>query len=90
MDHLKLDSFRATGTIRSNRVENGPLTDVKKFAKNSRGACEFAQDVSSDILLVRWHNNVVTLAPNCHSATPVEQAKRWSNRDYFLCVILFT
>ena len=82
MDHLKLDGFRATGTIRSNRVENAPLTDVKKFAKNSRGAFEFAQDVSSGILLVRWHdNNVVTLASNCHSATPVEQAKRWSNRD---------
>ena len=82
MDHLKLDGFGATGTIRSNRTEKAPLTEVKAFAKKARGTHELVQDVSSGTLLVRWNDNsVVTLATNCHSATPILQAKRWSNKE---------
>lgn len=34
MDYLKCEGFGATGTIHANRLEDAPLTDVKKFSKD--------------------------------------------------------
>ena len=82
MDYLRCEGFGATGTIRANRAEGAPLTDVKKFSKENRGTFEYRQDVSSGTLLVRWQDNsVVTFATNCHSAMPTVKTKRWSNKE---------
>jgi len=77
MDHLKLEGFGATGTIRNNCIEKAPLTEVKAFAKKAQDTYELLQDFSLGMLLVHWNDNsVVTLATNCHSATSILQAKR--------------
>ena len=82
MDHLQKEGFGGTGTIRQNRIENAPFTDVKKFSKQARCTYEYIQDSESGTVLVRWHdNNVVTVASNCHGVLPTCQTKRWSNKE---------
>jgi hypothetical protein len=79
LDELSLRGIAATGTIRVNRVEKCPLTDPKQMKKFARGHYDYRLDKSSNIMLVRWHDNsVVTMASNCHGVNPIGKVKRWS------------
>ncbi|KFM62613.1 PiggyBac transposable element-derived protein 3, partial [Stegodyphus mimosarum] len=53
--------FRATGTIRENRINHEcPLEESKSMRKKERGTSDFAFD---EIFLVRWNDNsTVTVA----------------------------
>ena len=62
MDTLSSEDLFCVGTIRSDRIENAPLKDVKKA---ERGTCFSGADKPNNISLVRWSdNNQVTLITN--------------------------
>jgi len=47
-----------------------------------RGTFDHRLDSTSNIAVVRWHDNsVVTLASNCQGVEPVGSAKRWSSAE---------
>lgn len=82
LDRLREKGFRATGTIRKNRLEKCPLSTPEEMKRQSRGMYDFRHDKNSGILVVRWHDNsIVTIATNCHGIEPVRQALRWSYGD---------
>ena len=49
----------ATGTVRTNRMENAPLRDMVKMDKEKRGSSDMVSDVSSNITAVSWKDNKV-------------------------------
>lgn len=83
IDHLSHKGFNITGTVRSNRTDKCPLTDIKSFKKCKRGAFEYKFDEKeNNVILVRWNDNsVVTMASNVHGVYPLVKAKRWSSSD---------
>ena len=65
----------ATGTIRENRTEKCPLVESKLLKKEKRGA--LSAKFTKTLALIKWHdNNVVTVASNCHSVSPVHEVER--------------
>ena len=54
---LATKGFRATGTMRNDRIMKCPLIDVKKMNKNERGSFDFRSD--GNIEIVRWNDNSV-------------------------------
>ena len=54
---LATKGFRATGTMRNDRIMKCPLVDVKKMNKNERGSFDFRSD--GNIEIVRWNDNSV-------------------------------
>ncbi|XP_046389357.1 piggyBac transposable element-derived protein 3-like [Ischnura elegans] len=64
-----------TGTIRENRLDKCPLEPSPMLKKKKRGS--FSLKVTCDLSVVKWHDNsIVTIASNCHSASPVSAADR--------------
>ena len=77
LDRLSQLGVGGTGTIRSNRLQGCNLADLSKC---SRGAYDYAYDLSTHVVLVRWMDSKpVTLASNCNGVHPVMTARRWSN-----------
>lgn len=72
------EGYRATGTIRENRINREcPLEEPKSMRKKERGTCDFAYDKNSEILLVRWNDNsIVTTATNFSTLEPFFDVKR--------------
>ena len=68
--------FRATGTMRNDRIMKFPLVDVKEMKKNERGSFDFWSDDIIDI--VKWNDNsVVTIGSNEYRVQPIRSAERW-------------
>ncbi|XP_039287939.1 piggyBac transposable element-derived protein 3-like [Nilaparvata lugens] len=51
LETLKEMGLHGTGTMRANRVEKAPLTDVKAMTKKERGTCESITDSNSGVTL---------------------------------------
>ena len=82
LQHLTTINIHATGTVRANRVENCPITSVKRFKKLARGSEEHRLDAQSNIIVARWNDNsVVTMASNCHGVEPIGSVQRWSKAE---------
>uniref|UniRef100_A0A0K8UM49 PiggyBac transposable element-derived protein 3 n=3 Tax=Bactrocera latifrons TaxID=174628 RepID=A0A0K8UM49_BACLA len=61
LEEFDKKNITVVGTIRSDRIENAPLSSMKR---ELRGTCEALK--SKNITLVRWNdNNNVTIATNC-------------------------
>lgn len=76
IERLTEMGYKATGTIRQNRIGDCPLRAVDKMKKESRGSFQYKSD--GNIELVRWNdNNVVTFCSNAVGSEPMGQAKRW-------------
>ena len=74
---LKTMGFRATGTMRNDRIQNCPLQLVNDMKKLERGVHDHRSSADS-IEIVRWNDNsVVTLGSNAYGLMPLGQAKRW-------------
>ncbi|XP_035205191.1 piggyBac transposable element-derived protein 3-like [Stegodyphus dumicola] len=75
---LAEQSFRATVTIRENRINHEfPLEESKSMRKKERGTSDFAVDEKSEIFLVRWNeNSTVTVATNFSTLQPFFDLKR--------------
>lgn len=79
-DRLQEKGITATGTIRSNRIQNCPVLDADKMKKKPRGEYDFRTDATSGIIVVRWHDNsIVNMASNNTGVQPLMQVKRWSS-----------
>jgi hypothetical protein len=74
---LKEAGFRATGTVRENRLARCPLPSNKDFKKEQRGAYDYRFDAANDILVVKWQdNNVVSVASNHLSLDPLRPVEQ--------------
>ena len=76
--HLRDRKFKATGTVRDNRLKQCPLPDSKAMKKKDRGYYEARCD--KNVIAVKWHDNsCVTVASNFDTVQPMGKAKRWSS-----------
>lgn len=76
MRYLGENGFCATGTVRSDRIEQCPLKPAKSLQEEGRGSYDFRS--AKDIMLVRWNDNsVVTIATN-YEHLSLGTASRWS------------
>lgn len=77
---LRMKGFRATGTIRENRLKNAPLPAKKEMEKRDRGYFASCFDTQNEVLLVKWRDSsVVTMATNYDSVQPIGAVSRWSS-----------
>ncbi|KAH9363196.1 hypothetical protein HPB48_017557 [Haemaphysalis longicornis] len=77
---LRMKGFRATGTIRENRLKNAPLPAKKEMEKQDRGYFASCFDTQTEVLLVKWRDSsVVTMATNYDSVEPIGAVSRWSS-----------
>ncbi|KAJ2948736.1 hypothetical protein O0L34_g7996 [Tuta absoluta] len=75
---LRLQGYRATGTIRDNRTKKCPLVPVKTMKKQPRAEYDYRFDKKNEITIVRWKdNNVVTMGSNFDNVEPLGKVKRW-------------
>ena len=76
---LETKGFRATGTMRIDRIMKFPLVDVKKMKKNEKASFDFRSD--SNIEIVRWNDNsFVTIASNAYGAQANRKCKEMNKR----------
>ncbi|GFY22918.1 piggyBac transposable element-derived protein 2 [Trichonephila clavipes] len=74
---LRESGFRATGTIRSDRIQHCPLEIDSIFKKTSRGSHDFYFDVKNKITAVKWHDNkCVTLVTNIDIIEPLTSVSK--------------
>lgn len=72
---LKVLGYRATGTIRQNRMKGCQLKTDKEMKKLDRGSFDYKSD--GDVEMVKWHDNsVVTFCSNAFGVEPLRQVKR--------------
>ena len=77
---LREKGFKATGTVRVNRLKGTSLKDTKQMVKMNRGS----MDISSTpfLCVVRWvHNKVVTVLSNHSSHEPLQTCKRYDRKE---------
>ena len=71
--------YGCTGTVRSNRIENCPLSD-RKLDKEPRGTINSFVSGSKDLIVMSWKDNAaVRMASNCYGVDPVHSARRYSS-----------
>jgi hypothetical protein len=74
--------YRATGTIRDNRVKKCPLSTKLQTKNEKRGYFDFRYDAENLVLLVRWKDNsLVTMITNYDCIQPMAKVKRWSKEQ---------
>ena len=72
---LKAKNFKATGTVRENRLKHCPLIETKMMKKKERGSYDYRSD--GKIEVVKWNDNsVVTLCSNITGVQPINKVKR--------------
>ena len=76
---LKSKEFRATGTLRENRLRKCPIPPAKKLKKQERGWLKYAYEETNEIFIAKWKNSsIVTLGTNYDIMDPLDSVKRWS------------
>ncbi|XP_047112340.1 piggyBac transposable element-derived protein 3-like [Schistocerca piceifrons] len=79
--HLRNLGFRATGTVRENRVGDCPLLSSNELKKTVRGNYDYHMDRNGEVLFVRWHDNrCVTVGTNYDKVEPLGAAMRYSRQ----------
>lgn len=79
---LRKKGYRATGTLRNNRILDAPLLSVKEIEKSNRGSHDYVFDRENEILLVRWNDNkCVTMATNYDTIEPMVSVQRWNKKE---------
>ncbi|XP_046991384.1 piggyBac transposable element-derived protein 2-like [Schistocerca americana] len=79
--HLRNLDFRATGTVRENRVGDRPLLSSNELKKTVRGNYDYQFDRNCEVLFVRWHDNgCVTIGTNFDKVEPSGAATRYSRQ----------
>ncbi|CAG9816434.1 unnamed protein product [Phaedon cochleariae] len=51
---LTAKNIYCIGTLRSDRIEKAPLTDLKK---QKRGTSHVLRETKTNLVLIRWHDN---------------------------------
>ena len=71
--------YGCTGTVRSNRIENCPLSDRKLDKEPCQTINSFVSG-STDLIVMSWKDNAtVRVASNCYGVDPVHSARRYSS-----------
>ncbi|XP_049767860.1 piggyBac transposable element-derived protein 3-like [Schistocerca cancellata] len=79
--HLRNLGFRATGTVRENRVGYCPLLSSNELKKTIRGNSDYQLDRNGVVLFVRWHDNrCVTIGTNFDKVESLGAATRYSRQ----------
>ncbi|XP_049809392.1 piggyBac transposable element-derived protein 3-like [Schistocerca nitens] len=79
--HLRNLGFRATGTVRENRVGDCPLLSSNELKKTVRGNYDNQFDRNGEVLVVRWHDNrCVTIGTNFDKVEPLGAATQYSRQ----------
>ncbi|XP_046998364.1 piggyBac transposable element-derived protein 3-like [Schistocerca americana] len=79
--HLRNLSFRATGTVRGNRVGDCPLLSSNELKKTVRGNYDYQRMRNGEVLFVRWHDNrLVTIGTKFDKVEPLGAAMRYSRQ----------
>lgn len=74
---LREMGFRATGTMRKNRVAYCPLQSDAALQKMQRGSFDWFFDVKNKVTILKWHDNTcVTLGTNCDFIEPLQTVSR--------------
>ena len=80
--YLSSKGIAATGTVRANRMENAPLQDIAKMAKEKRGTSDVVTDVSSNVTAVRWKDNKIVNALSTFTGKePIQLVKRFCKKE---------
>ena len=59
--------FRATGTMRNDRIEHCLLVPINDMKKMERGVHDHRSSAADKIEIIRWHDNsVVTVGSNAY------------------------
>lgn len=81
IDELRERGFRATGTIRENRLSGCPLPKKKRLEKTERGTFKYKSAKDEEIVVCKWNDNkVVTVASNALKVTPTVKTRRFSQQ----------
>ena len=76
---LKNKGFRATGTLRENRLRKCPIPPAKELKKQKRGWLKYAYEETNEIFIAKWKDNsIVTWGTNYDTVDPIDSVKRWS------------
>ena len=76
--HLIYFGYRATGTMRENRIKNCPLKSASLMKKEERRLYDYRFDTKNEILIVKWSDNkCVIVSTNYVTVQPVGQVLRW-------------
>ncbi|KAF2888687.1 hypothetical protein ILUMI_17486 [Ignelater luminosus] len=79
---LRKKGYRATGTLRNNRILNTPLLSPKTIEKRNRGSHDYAFHGENEELLVRWNDNkCVIMATNYNTVEPMVSVQRWNKNE---------
>lgn len=82
LDELRERGWKATGTIRENRVSKCPLPTNKEFKKTDRGSMKYKATRAEEIIVCKWNDNsVVTVASNAAKVLPLSKVKRFSQHE---------
>ena len=74
--------FRATGTMRNDRMEHCPLVPINDMKKMEREVHDHRSSAADKIEIVRWHDNsVVTVGSNAYGLLPLRKVKRWKKGE---------
>ena len=77
IQQLTAKQYRATGTIRLNRVPDYPFGEKKELMKKPRGFMVSATDENSGITICSWKdNNIVTVGSNVYGVEPLKTAQK--------------
>ena len=77
---LDVKGFRATGTMRNNRVKKCQLSEVSYMKKREKGLYNFRR--TSNLEIVWWNDNsVVTIGSNAYGVEPVGNTKEVDQRE---------
>lgn len=79
--YLRNLGYRATGTVRENRVGDCPLLSSNELKKTARGNYDYQFDRNGEVLFVRWHDNrCVTIGTNFDKVEPLGTTMRYSRQ----------
>ena len=63
-------------------MEKASLRDMIKMNKEHRGSSDVVTDVSSEVTVVRWRDNIVMIAISIFTEKqPIQQAKHYCHRE---------
>ena len=80
--HLSPQQIATTGTVRTNRMENAPLQDLGKMAKQNRRISDVVTDVSLNITAIIWKDKkTVTALSTFTGKEPIQSVKMFCKKQ---------
>ena len=78
---LKMKGIHSVGVVKSNRFMGCVLKTEKELKKEGRGSMDSKISDEGDISVVRWLDNLVTLASSFVGIDEKDKVRRWKEKD---------